>query len=281
MVSVGQYSFRGLTMGRGTPFLVPGRQGLSDLPDVQRNDMPRLLQVGEWPGDIFPRGRTFTLTGHLDDELSDLSLDQLVVQFLAAMVPGVEAPLTFLLPGVFGGGERITNCRPVKRAVNLDNASHGWLGWAVEFHATDPLVYESVENSAESGLPTSGGGLVFPLDFPLFFGDVSEGGTILAVNSGTFPTPPTIRLDGPFNDPSITLVETDETLELNLGVAVDEWLDIDFRNHTVMLNGTASRFPFVVQHDWWSLPVGTSEVQFRASTQTEALLTMKWRSAYM
>jgi Phage tail protein len=282
MVSIGQYSYRGLTFGRGTPYPVPGRNGLLDLPDIRTSDANKLRRDGVWPGDDFAGAKSFVLSGHIDAEMSASSgLDVLLNAFTSAMTHGKEDALTFWLPGIYGGQQRRILVRPRKRTLNIDEATRGWASWAVEFHASDPRIYEEAINQATSVLPTAGGGLQFSLRFPLVFGAVSTGGSIFAVNNGTAPTPIWARIDGPCANPVLILANTGEYLAFNMSIQAGDWLEVDFANHTALLNGTSSRFSTITNQGWWLLLPGNNEIQFRASTQTSALLTVKWSSAWM
>jgi hypothetical protein len=252
-----------------------------DMPEIRTSDASKLRRDGVWPGDDFAGAKVFTLNGHIDAEMSNDGIDSLLEQFVAAMAHGAESDLTFWLPGIYGGQERRISARPRRRSINLDQATRGWVSWSVEFHASDPRVYEQTIHEDTSTLPTAGGGLQFNLVFSLVFGAVSQGGSIYAANDGTTPAPIWARIDGPCANPVLLLANTGEYLSFNLSIASGDWLEVDFANHTAMLNGTASRFANIVNHGWWMLQPGDNEIQFRASTQTTALLTVRWSSAWM
>jgi len=260
---------------------VPGRGGLLDLPEIRTSDANKLRRDGVWPGDDFAGAKIFTLSGTVVAELSHDTLDTLLEQFTAAMTHGQEDDLVFWLPGIYGGQQRRISARPRRRSITLDEASRGMVAWAVEFHASDPRVYEEDIHEGTSTLPTAGGGLQFSLVFSLVFGAVSTGGSIDAPNDGTAPAPVWARIDGPCANPVLLLANTGEYLSFNISIAAGDWLEVDFANHTAMLNGTASRFANIVNHGWWMLQPGDNEIQFRASTQTTALLTVRWSSAWM
>lgn len=279
-------AYSGLTMGAGTAYSISSIAGLLDLPEVRSADRVRLRRHGALAGDDFAGVREIEIELVLvGDGLDDTSFAAALDALLAATRIGrAELPLTFRIPGVAGGGDRLVYARPRKRELLLDpeRMAARVPEIVLQLVATDPRLYDATEGTGLSTLPTAGGGLEFPLDFDLTFGAVSTGGTITAVNVGTFPTSPTFRIDGPITNPRIENVTAGKTLALNITLLTGEWLDIDTEARTILLGGTASRYSsLAVGSEWWDLEPGTSEVTFRATTPTAATLSMTWRSAWL
>ena len=152
----------------------------------------------------------------------------------------------------------------------------------VEFYSTDPRIFSAVQGSLTTTLPSAGGGLNFNLGFNATFGAVSTGGTLTAVNDGSFQTSPVIRIDGPATNPRVESITQGKTLQFNITLAAGEFLLIDGEQRTVLLNGTASRYNTLTPaSSWWDLSPGTNEVRFQASTTTAATMTLTWRSAWV
>ncbi|MFN0028411.1 MAG: phage distal tail protein [Acidimicrobiales bacterium] len=143
-------------------------------------------------------------------------------------------------------------------------------------------IYADTASEGSCSLPSAGGGLSFPLTFPRTYGAVATGGTILAVNAGSFDTGCTFRIDGPAVNPKIESVTAGKTLAINITLLVGEFLVIDTQYRTVLLGGTTSRYSSLDSTSrWFSLAPGTNEIAFRAATSTVASLTAVWRSAWL
>jgi hypothetical protein len=278
-----QMEYGGVLFGDTTSYSIARIEGLLDTPELRSADRQRLRRHGLIPGDDFLNGRTITVALEVFGD-SDATFATAVASLQGALIPCEdEAALYFQVPGVAGGEKRLLYCRPRKLSLPVDLDFFYRLPIAmVQFFATDPLIYDGTEDSEVSTLPTAGGGLEFPATAPFTFGAVSTGGTINAVNSGTFHTSPTFRIDGPVTNPRIENVTTGQTLSFTGTVADGDYLEVDVDARTVLLNGTASRYSWIdADAEWWDLPPGTSEVTFRASTTTAATLTMTWRSAWV
>ena len=280
-------AYSGLTMGMGTIYRVGNIAGLIDMPDIRSADRVRLRRHGDLAGDDFAGQRDIEVSILVDGTALDgptytAAMDAL----LTATRPGrAEMALTFRIPGVAGGGDRQVLARPRKRTIPLEPERYG-IAQAPEvtvlFTATDPRIYDAALQTGTSTLPTAGGGLTFNVTPNLVFGAVSTGGSIFALNAGTFPTSPTFRIDGPVTNPRIENLTSGLTLSLNITLGVGDFLLIDSEARTILLGGTASRYSsLAVGSSWFSLDPGTSEVRFRATTPTAAQLTMSWRSAWL
>ena len=109
-------------------------------------------------------------------------------------------------------------------------------------------------------------------------------------NYGTAPTFPRIRIYGPVTGPRIENATTGDKLEFLAAYALvaGEFLDIDFREGTVYLNGdpTNSRYDKIDfaggLSDWWTLIPGPNLVRFYPLIQAApAQAQIDWRSAYL
>lgn len=277
-----QIEYGGLLLGDGTVFDIVRVEGLLDLPEVQTTDRQRLRRHGLVPGDDFLGGRKVTVTLEVYGESPEQFATDLQALGAAVRPGGDELPLVFRIPGVAGGGRRWVSCKPRRRSLPVDlDFLYRMPVAVVEFHASDPRLYDASVTSGTSSLLTTDGGMAFPASFPLAFA-ATVGGTVVATNEGTFPTPPQFRIDGPVVNPRVENATTGEVLAIDLELAAGEWLDIDTEARSVLLGGTASRYSSLAAgSSWWELPPGQTPVTFRASTSSTALLTVTWRSAWV
>lgn len=114
--------------------------------------------------------------------------------------------------------------------------------------------------------------LTFPRTYPA--GQAPVGGTIL-LNQGTLETYPVVRLYGPFTDAVIRNSTLDKMIKLEaVALAAGNFVEIDFRNRTVLLNGdiNGSYYQYVnwLQSEWWELQMGQNLITFVPTGYTSA-----------
>lgn len=275
-------AFGGLTIGPGTNYEVKAISGLTDMPSLRVGDVTRARKHGLHPGDDFASGRSITIVLDIAKDDSN-TISDLVDAYLDAFTYGdSETALTFTIPGVAGGatGRVLARCRRRSIPVNLPY-QYGIAEAVVELVATDPRIYTNGLNTDTVDLENAAGGVSFPLTFPFTFGSSSTG-SIQAVNSGNFPAPVVLTIDGPITNPSVLNNTTGEELAFTITLASGESLVIDTEARTVLLNGTASRYSTLSTDSvWFDLQPGTTELKLTGSTAGSPLLTAEWRSAWL
>lgn len=273
----------GVLLGGETAFSISQITGLLDIPDISSGDQARLRRHGLHPGDDFMGGRSVSIDFEVyADTSSDFS--SAITSIMEATVPGQpEVALAFQLPGVAGGGKRVLYCRPRRRNIPIgERFFHRVPTASVQFDATDPRIYSASLSTATTSVATSSGGLTFDHTGNFTFGSGGESGSIVAVNSGTFDTGVTFRIDGPCTSPFIENQTTGDVLELDLTIAEGDYVLLNSEARTVFLNGTASRYSsLTTASKWFSLAPGNNSLVFRASTSSGATLSTSWRSAWI
>lgn len=103
-----------------------------------------------------------------------------------------------------------------------------WDEWAfrevLRFTAFDPIIYDPAEQTVSF---VAGDELVFPITFPITFSDIAQSG--VANYLGTWEDYPTIEITGPITGPSITNVDTGETITLDYAVPAGDVVTISLR----------------------------------------------------
>ncbi len=275
--------FNGLLTGGDTGYALVQIEGLLDMPAVRSADQVLLRRHGAHPGDDFVDARSIVLTYELHDD-SEQGFASLVSSLQAALAPGgAELPLVFQIPGVAGGEKAQVWARPKRRQLPVNLEFFYRLPIAtIEMVATDPMIYSATESMGATTLPSAGGGVTFPMVAPITFGAVSTGGSLTAVNGGSFDADVTFRIDGPATNPRIESLTAGRTIALNMTIGAGEFVVIDTKSRTVLLGGTASRYSFLdTDSRWFALAPGSNVITFRASTPTVATLSAAWRSAWL
>jgi len=277
-----QVEYQGLLTGGDTAYSLVQVEGLAGMPPVRSSDLALMRRHGAHPGDDFLDVRQVVLTYEIyaaDNTAFAAAVEALQSAFRPG---GAEAALVFQIPGLADNAKGLVWCRPRRRQLPVNLEWYHRIPIAtIELVATDPAVYANTESGGSSTLPSAGGGMTFPETPPITFGAVSTGGTITAVNGGSFATDVTFRIDGPADNPRIESLTAGQTIAVNISLAAGEYLLIDTKSRTVLLGGTTSRYSLLDSTSrWFTLAPGSNEITFRATTSTAATLTARWRSAW-
>lgn len=125
-------------------------------------------------------------------------------QLSPAKGPGT---FSYTVPGV---GPRVLTCAVEEgpRFSSQQRAGTLAIKDTVRFVAHDPAWYDPTPASAVF-VGSGGGGVTFPLAFPITFGNSSLAGSQTATNAGDLATWPTITVVGPGSAPTITATYAD------------------------------------------------------------------------
>lgn len=262
-----QLTFRGLTIGAGTPWQIERLEGVEDLPQLRTTDLDISGRHGQAPGNDLLSGRA-VMVSLLVFPGPTATFAQNVEALKAITVPQpAESDLVVELPGRL---PRVLRCRPRRRSLPVDvEYSFQYGRAAVELWATDPRIYAQAASSSVIGLPSAATGLTFDAPAPFVFGSAGFGNAAAITNAGNFPAPWIASIAGPVTNPVITLADTGESVLLVGTVNAGETLVVDSAAPAVLLGGTASRYAWVGPGStWWTLPPGPSTVQFGATAGT-------------
>lgn len=279
----GHVQYGEMLFGPGTPYRWQSITGWEDLPALDSGTVARSDAHGAFPGKLLAQARTIGLNG-LIVRAPSRSIGDVVGALNRATVPtGDEVPFVAWLDE---RGPLLAYARAVRRAVP---AGKGYrigtiTGGAVEFEATDPRRYELVERVATAALPAPEPGLVWPLVWPLDFGQPGESGAMTVANDGDADTHPLVEFRGPMERPTLTNITSGDALEYDLPLTVDDVLIVDTLAGTATLNGTASRLyaatPRSVPEQTFTFPPGDTALVLRATGTPGASVTVRYRSAF-
>lgn len=261
-----QMEFAGQHWGDGTGIDFVKLDGLG-APDYRSNDVVRPRDHGMIAGTDFLGGRTVAMDLELGaTSAATLETSLNALQQLGTTVSQTEQWLVFQLPGQV---KRFVKARLRARAVPIDIAYEVGriVPIALQFYATDPRIYALTPISSSTfQLPTSSGGLGWPLGaWPIGWGSATSGQQVI-VNAGTFATRPVVTFTGPLTSPNVQNVTSGQTWACTFDLQAGDTLVVDFDARTVLLNGTASRYSFVTSTSvWWELAPGNSTMQIGAS----------------
>jgi hypothetical protein len=253
--------------------------GVDDLPTVRQSDVPRAQQDGSFGGLDYLDERVITLGLNLIAP-DNPTFRQMRQDLETAFQPMRSAELPLYL----FNNTRIIFARVKKRSGGMD------LSWAqtqgetlLELVATDPRKYAANLTTLAASVAVLGGGVTFPLTFPLTFGTATVSGQIIATNAGNYSTLPTAHITGPVDNPRIEHTDQGAAITMAISLAAGDYLDIDFAAHTIILNGTASRrSTLTAASRWFELTPGDNHLRYSADTvQLGSVCTLTFRSAWL
>lgn len=279
-----QLTIGGLTLGAGTNYEVPPRgiDGLG-LPEVRTSDTPRPQDHGLfWGIDYFGKlVLTFDVTILGGNAANATALKDALAAVWQPPDPGLGTdavvPLAIGLPGQTA---RSLDGRPRRAAFDLENLKAGIIVATLQYDAADPRLYDA-ETVLSTAAATAGGGRTYDRVYPLVYAAGGTGGTLLVTNLGNIPTRPVLRVIGPSTTPRIENITAGKFLAADVAVAAGEYLEFDLDAHTVMLNGTASRYGSLVSgSSWWEITPGDNSIKFTAADSV-GTLQLTYRSAWL
>jgi hypothetical protein len=182
-----------------------------------------------------------------------------------------------------GGREYVLFGRPRMVEPELSTVPGGTGFVQCGFVANDPFNYsgELVEVTG-IGATTQLGGLSVPVSVPFRIRSRSLGGRATLTNEGTADTGLNLRINGPISRPSVTLQHfgrEPQRLQVLFDLTDGQWLDIDTKSHSVLLNGVSTRRG-QVSGDFPLLPPGVSTIRFGASDFDAGSLEVRYRHTW-
>jgi len=255
-----------------------------DSPDVRSEYTERESDHGAWASPVYFGGRPITLTGTIEAQ-SRAALQGAAEQLYAA------ASLSDTTLTVWEDTPKQATVRRSGKIL-LKYVSDRVATYSVIVTAADPRRYSTVLQTGTTALPSTTGGLTFPITFPIAFSATTVSGQINATNTGSMDTRPVLTIAGPVTAPVVSALYADGTVRqliYSLDLGAGDVLVIDTDARTVILNGSTSRRRFMtVSGGWPTIPAAvngtptTVAYQFQSSTyNASAMLTATWRSAWM
>jgi hypothetical protein len=161
----------------------------------------------------------------------------------------------------------------------------GVVPFQVQLGCEDPTIYADPASTATTGLAGTAGGRGYNYGFNFGYGIVTgqSAGAAAAYNSGNKEADGTIIVYGPVVNPAVVLDQTSAALYFNITLAVSDFLQINLRNRTVLLNGTANRRGTMTNTStWFMLQPGNNNILFLGTAGVGGTPSMQvtFRSAY-
>lgn len=288
-LTCGQVQVRDLLMGPGTSFTVTdGFNPFNRSTRVEQSE-GRAWNHGAWSGVEWAAEVTVPIPIRVRNPADGRPSGWLAAhQQLAAAFRPVgelvgEVEMRFNYDGT---REYVMFGRPRMVEPAARTARRGYTITQAAFVALDPLIYSGELVQVITGLPTFDGGLIVPFTVPFTVDGVQLGGRELIANDGTAETGLFLRLDGPLQEPRVTLQRPDgstPTLRFDLTLSSGQWLEVDTGAETAFLNGLPQSSQLGrTAGDFFRLPPGESTLRFNhtGDHNTTAQITVSYRHAW-
>jgi len=154
----------------------------------------------------------------------------------------------------------------------------------VQVVAKDPLKYGDLV-SQSTLLPSSTGGLVYPVTYPITYTGVTNSGVIRVTNGGNTQAPVWLRIDGPIPAGGWTVTHIGKkqslTFAVSLALAAGEFITVDMSRREVLAQGQSARAGYVTSRGWFTLDPGDNDIAFSAQNfSATAQLTVTTKPAW-
>lgn len=250
------------------------------LPPTRYDKTNRARAHGSHPSPVWSDERTVTVTG---TSSAPGQRDALLIAMQNSMALAEdEEPLAITLAGrTLTASAQLLRFAP---AVAHGTWNFDLLGWVAMWRCTDPLRYGPTQ-TASTGLPTSGGGLTYPLAYPLTYGAPGNPGQMTLSNAGNADAPIVFTVSGGASTGlagGFELSAAGQRITYPTGIAAGETVTIDTAQGTVLSQGTGDRRGQLTNADWLTVPTardgGTLTVQFVSlgGSDAAANVTAQW-----
>lgn len=242
--------WRDLPFGAGTDYRMLVLEGWEELPPSRYEKKPRTQGHGSHPSRVWADERTVTVEGWC---WTAAERDAQLLAWQRRMTfGGAEEPLTLTVAGrTLTVLAQLTTARPM---LVRGEWGVGRFGWLVQWRCPDPRRYGTTR-TASTGLPTSGGGLAFPLFATGFldFGILGDTGQVTVYHYGTADAPLLLAVRGELPE-GFEISAAGLALTYPVQVPSGQVIAIDTGDGTVLVEGTASRRGNLTRADFFTLP---------------------------
>jgi hypothetical protein len=237
----GQLEYNGYVLGDDVTTFMVSLTGWEDLPPIDSSNTLKPASYGAWAGKKLPGQRILTWNGRFAPEETSNWADALSSLKRAFTIPTADEELTIVVRT--RDDVKIVYGAVTQRAIPMDY-SYSYFGAnvTIQFECSDPRKYSLSENTRFISMPSdTEDGLDYPLVYPLDYGVDTIISDLIVENEGDAPSPVILTFTGPVTNPTLLNSTTGYQIGFNIDIADGEFLEVNTRTGTVLLNGTADR----------------------------------------
>ena len=158
----------------------------------------------------------------------------------------------------------------VRRFVPVPNPGARVCDFTILMVARDPLRYGPAV-TVSTGLPTSGGGIAYPITYPIGYGTPGYPGQIAVSNPGTADTYSLLEVTGGLAGGfELTEVTTGQVIRFERPIPAGSTVYLNPRTGRASIDGQSDVSGYLTRSEWWSVPAasggipGSREIQFNS-----------------
>lgn len=256
-------------------------------PDVRDVEYPRADQDGsdDETAYIGPRVVSVTLDLFNAVELVGYYLDRL----RSFCAPNLRPSLIFKLAGQ---DERSALLRTTQQSAPLGLPRRSTVGVGAQWRCPDGILVSTLgQLVAVNPAGTTEPGRAYDLTHDRVYPTAAIGGQLVTVG-GTVNAAPVIRIFGPCTNPRVENVTLGRKLEFTasggLAIAAGDYLELNVRNRTARLNGSAAvgdnRYKYLnfAVSKWWTLAPGDNVIRYYPVTSSApSVAELAWNDAWL
>jgi hypothetical protein len=256
-----QFEYNDLLFGCDTQYDVEEISGFLGYPTLRSSTVDNFGMHGGSKGRHYAPARQFTVEMNIQGSENALAYSvlrsQLGIAFQPRSQPHDELPFVYQVPPNI---KRFVSCRPTDFIMPMDTryANIKYPHVTLRFECSDPRHYDLETKTEIATLPSPGGGLDFPLQFPLDFGAGSSS-VVQLLNNLDAPAHWVASISGPVSNPRIEAVSDieDEVFFLEfsgLTLITGETLVLNSRDRSITLSGQSRRSLLIPGSRWFTIP---------------------------
>lgn len=165
------------------------------------------------------------------------------------------------------------------------------LKFSIGLTALDSYLYDTQSVSGNTGLPHTQGGMTFPYHFEdidtgkgsmWVWSETTGSGSVRLTNTGSAPSPVTIRVDGPVVNPQVEHRPSGHIMAFDLSLGDGHYILINDATHEILIDGTDPARGCVTRREWSYAEVGENIWMFSAEKPSDnARMTVTFNPAYI
>ena len=165
------------------------------------------------------------------------------------------------------------------------------LKFSIGLTALDSYLYDTQSVSGKTGLPHTQGGMTFPYHFEdmdtgngstWVWSETTVSGSVHLTNTGSAPSPVTIRIDGPVVNPQVEHNPSGHIMAFDLSLGEGHYILISGATHEILVDGTDPARGSVIRREWSYAEIGENVWMFSAKEPSDnARMTVTFNPAYI
>lgn len=165
------------------------------------------------------------------------------------------------------------------------------LKFSIGLTALDSYLYDTQSVSGNTELPHTQGGMTFPYHFEdlntgsgstWVWSETTVSGRVSLTNTGSAPSPVTIRIDGSVVNPQVEHSPSGHVMAFNLTLGMGHYILINGATHEILIDGTDPVRGSVTRREWSYAEVGENIWMFSAKELSDnARMTVTFNPAYI